>query len=276
MKGKITTLVENSVARPGVRGEHGLAVLIETDEVSVLFDSGATDLLLSNAKVVGADLANVDAIVLTHGHYDHTGGLAAALSTMDAPVVYAHPDAFLRRYVRLKDSVREIGIPHSQETIEKSSGKLSLSSKPQEVVPGVMLTGEVPRITAFEDTGGAFFLDEECSEPDPVNDDQAIVIDAPEGLVVIVGCAHSGIVNTLLRVQRLFPDVPVRAIVGGMHLINASEERMAETVTMLRSLDPKQLAAGHCTGWKACCRLAERFRGVFDLLSTGYTLSFGS
>ncbi len=275
MKGKITTLVENSVARPGVCGEHGLAVLIEIDGKSVLFDTGATDLLLLNAKTLGTDLSNVDSIVLSHGHYDHTGGLAAALSTMDTPVVYAHPDAFLRRYVRWKGDAREIGIPHSKEAIEGSGGKLSLSSKPQEVAPGIMLTGEVPRITAFEDTGGAFFLDEECSEPDLINDDQAIVIDAPEGLIVIVGCAHSGIVNTLLRVQRLFPDVPVSAIVGGMHLINASEERMAETVVMLRSLDPRQVVAGHCTGWKACCRLADRFGDVFDLLSTGYTLSFG-
>lgn len=186
----ITTLVENATSRSDLQAEHGLSLWIDTGPHKVLFDTGQGDLVLANARKLGIRLEEADAIVLSHGHYDHTGGLAGVLSLAQRAQVFLHPAALSAKYARDTDGrCRAIGMPRAC--------RLALSLDPvksvptehiTEVVEGVFVTGTVPRTNDFEDTGGPFFLDEACTQPDLLVDDQSLFFESPQGLVVLLGC----------------------------------------------------------------------------------------
>ena len=188
---RITVLVENTAQGAGILAEHGLAYWIEWDGRRTLFDTGQGNVLASNAYKLGIPLREADAVVLSHGHYDHTGGLPEALKTSRPVTVYAHPAAFAPKYARKADgSAREIGIPHPAErAIRSLRNRLVYTDQPTPVVDRLTVTGPVPRLTDFEDTGGPFFLDQACTKPDPLEDDQSVVFDTVEGTVVLLGCA---------------------------------------------------------------------------------------
>ena len=136
------------------------------------------------------------------------------------------------------------------------------------------MTGEVPRTNDFEDTGGPFFLDAGLTRPDPLLDDQALYLPGAEGVIVILGCAHAGIVNTLHRVARLSDAAPIRALLGGAHLENASPRRMEETVRALRTIQPQQMGFCHCTGLAAIRSLWSEFPGACIQIHAGQRLEF--
>lgn len=254
----ITTLVENTASGRGVRGEHGLAFWIEAGPHHVLFDTGQTaDVLLHNADRLKIYLAAADTVVLSHGHYDHTGGLDEVLRQTSRPRLLLHPAALSRRFIRRLDgSVPDIGIPAGlTEADLRQRTELVWTAQPTDAVAGLKVTGEVPRNTDYEDTGGAFYLNSACTWPDPITDDQAVFFDTSEGTVVLLGCAHAGVINTLHYVQRLTDGQPIRAVIGGMHLAHASPERMDRTVQALRQLDVGLIAPTHCTGARSAARL---------------------
>jgi 7,8-dihydropterin-6-yl-methyl-4-(beta-D-ribofuranosyl)aminobenzene 5'-phosphate synthase len=275
---RITVLIENTAFGRGVVGEHGLAYWIEAGGKKVLFDTGQTPgCLVQNAEILGVDLASTDAIVLSHGHYDHTGGLEEVLETARKPHLYLHPGALARRYSRKRDgSCSEIGIPRAltESRLQELTSSLVWTEEAIEVVPGVSATGYVPRMNDFEDTGGAFFLDEGCRNPDPIEDDQAVFFDTVEGTVVLLGCAHAGVVNTLRHVQSLTGGGRVHAVIGGMHLVSASPERMDRTVEALKSFAPPRLAPVHCTGARAKARLAKEFPETWEPTHVGSRFEF--
>lgn len=254
----ITVLVENTANRQGLLAEHGLAFWIERDRRRILFDTGQGLALQHNAAALGIDLAGADEIALSHGHYDHTGGLAAALARFGRARVYAHLTAFRARFVKDHDGrVRSVGSPiESRDWLSSRVGQaIATRSGPVSMGDGVWLSGEVPRRNDFEDTGGAFYLDEACTEPDPVIDDQAMFFETAKGLVVLLGCAHAGVVNTLEHIRAATGGTRVYAVLGGMHLLGAGERRMAETVKQLSSMNTEQVGLAHCTGFSAMTRL---------------------
>lgn len=259
----ITVLVENSVNLRGLKAEHGLAWLIEIGGRRVLFDTGQTELLLDNAGALGCSLEGLDAIVLSHGHYDHTGGLAAVRRLSPAAQVCLHPAAMRPKFNANSDGGgRYIGMPDAgRQAIADAGPKLTLTAACQEIVSGLFVTGEIPRLTDFEDVGGHFFLDERCQQADPLVDDQAVFFQTPTGVVVVLGCAHAGVVNTLTQVERLTTGKRIQAVLGGMHLFNASPERLAATVEALQRRDIPLLAPAHCTGLAAVTRLWVGFPG---------------
>ena len=260
--GKITVLVENTAGGRGLLGEHGLSFWIELGGRHVLFDTGQGNVLLNNARRLGIRFDQVDAIALSHGHYDHTGGLGDVLRNTRETSVYAHPAAFEAKYARNPDgSARGIGMPNLDEEMVRDMAELVLVNGPSDVCAGLRLTGPVPRITDFEDTGGAFFKDQACMEPDQLIDDQAAFIETEAGTMVILGCAHAGIINTLRHVQTLTHGHSIHTVIGGMHLLNAGPERMDETVAELRRLDLQRLLPCHCTGMAAVARLWREFPG---------------
>jgi len=214
---KITILAEDTAGPRGTVGEHGLAIWIETDGRVVLFDTGQGLALRQNASVLVLDLSRVEVIIVSHGHYDHGGGLSDAIASCSSTApVFLHPCALLPKYT---PPDREIGIPRLAET---QVSRVIAIREPQQVLPGVWTTGEIPRLTAFEDTGGRFYRDSSCTTPDPLLDDQALFLESSQGLVVILGCAHAGVINTLERVRQLSGTRKIHAILGGMHLLNAS------------------------------------------------------
>ena len=263
MNVRLTVIVENTAERRGLLAEHGLAYWIEFGPQKVLFDCGQGVVLASNAYKLEVPLHTADAIVLSHGHYDHTGGLDEALRNNLRCAVFAHPEVLTPRFARGDNgAVKEIGIPYSSERAMRQRLDLWVKTeKPTTVVDGLTATGPIPRVTDFEDTGGPFFLDRDFRQPDPIADDQALFFETDGGTVVLLGCAHAGVINTLRYIHTITDDRPIHAVLGGMHLVDASPERMSRTIEELRRLGVKCLGPAHCTGGAAVVALWSAFPG---------------
>lgn len=272
----LTVLVENSVRSRGLKAEHGLAFHLQVGRQSLLFDTGQSSLVTENARLLSVDLTVLDAVAISHGHYDHVGGLSAVRQLAPAAVLRAHPTALIPRFARNPDgTTRPVGIPKTSHAITPpDADPFCADSSPVEVLPGVFLTGEVPRESDFEDVGGAFVLDESGTQPDPIADDQALFFDSREGVVVLLGCAHAGVVNTLRYIRRLARGRPIHAALGGMHLLTASPERMEQTANALRELGVQRLAPAHCTGAAATVRLWSEFSDACADCSVGTRFVF--
>lgn len=272
---KITVIAENTAARADVLGEHGLAFWIETPAGRVLFDAGPALSFRHNIGALGIPLEQADAVVLSHGHSDHTGGLAWALAAAPAARVFLHPAALLPRFSRHGGRPRAIGMPEdARAALQSSSGRMEQTVQPAEILPGVHLTGIVPRKSALEDTGGPFFLDAAGAQPDLIEDDQSLWMETPEGLIVVLGCAHAGVINILQYIRSLAGERPLRALLGGMHLGAASPERLAWTIAELRKLEPRQLLPMHCTGIPAIAALWNAFPGRCAAAGAGASFEF--
>lgn len=253
---KLTVLVDNSAAAPWA-GEHGLALLLETAAGEILFDTGAGTALLPNARRCGLRPERLRAVVLSHGHSDHSGALGQLLPLAPQAELCFGPGADLRRFSRHPGRpVRELTMPGSAREALRAhpSERVHPVNAFTEILPGIHLTGPIPR-TSGEDCGGPFFLDREGTRPDRLTDEIALL--TAEG-VLIQGCCHAGILNTLAHCTRHRPEIPVRTLVGGLHLLHAAAERLERTAAALAALQPQQLVLLHCTGSDAVAFLKQR------------------
>ena len=277
MEIQITTLSENT-ANVGFLAEWGLSMLVEADGQKILFDTGASFSAVHNAQLLGVDLSAVDRIVLSHGHYDHTGGLRDVLKRAGQKEVIAHPDIWQKKYgCRPGEKERYAGIPFVREALEAMGASFVLAKEPVRLSPKVMTTGEIPMVTEYEDIDSGLYVKVGGGlRPDGLADDLALIIDTQFGLVVILGCAHRGIVNTLRHAQELTGKELIYAAIGGTHLFRASEERLAKTVVALREMGIQRLGVSHCTGFAASAYLARELGDAFFLNNAGtrFTLPF--
>ena len=272
---RVTVLTENTVHHRNLLGEHGLAFWVDAGAKRVIFDTGQGLALGHNARSMDMSLAAADAVVLSHGHDDHTGGLDLVLTEDSRARVYGHPDVLRRKYKRYDNgTIREIGMAESGKSGTHRTGGLIPTNRPTEICEGLFVTGEIPRATDFEDTGGAFFLDEQCHQPDPLLDDQAMFFEATGGTVVLLGCAHAGVINTLAYIRELTDNRPVHAVIGGMHLSNASPERIGHTVEALRQFDIARIIPAHCTGAAAAAEMRRAFLHHCETCAVGATTEF--
>ncbi len=272
MKLRITTLSENCADRGYLLAEYGLSIVVETDDVNILFDTGASISASYNADVLGIDLSKIDKVVLSHGHYDHTGGLRQILGKMGEEVeIIAHPDIWATKYSRSQGRKdRYNGIPFQRQELERLGANFNLTTKPVRITDSIMTTGEVPMVTDFEEIEPVFFVKQDSSwQPDKLLDDQALIINAEPGLIVILGCAHRGPINTLYYAQQLTGVKSIHTVLGGSHLIHASEERIWLTIAALKELGVQRLGLCHCTGLPAIMLIAHEFEDKFFFNNAG-------
>ena len=273
----VTTLVENSVAQNGnaLLGEHGLSFYIETGDRRILFDTGQNLAIANNARVLGIDLKQIDTVVLSHGHYDHSGGLQSILECNKNFTLYGHPDVFSPKVKQTNGNYKYIGIPVEKDDVVNGGVSLKLSRKPVEVAPGVMTSGEIALENDFEDGEPMFFLKtDEQVMPDTLADDQALILETDKGLVVLLGCSHRGVINTLTQVARMKGSHKIHAILGGLHLGKASDDKLAKIIDHLRGFDLEMLGVGHCTGPRAFLALANAFKDRVFLNTVGNVIEF--
>ncbi len=272
MKLRITTLSENTAGRVNLLAEWGLSILVETDNVNILLDTGQGISAGYNADMLGIDLSKIDKIVLSHGHSDHTGGLREMLRKMRKEVeIIAHPDIWAAKYSRRQGQKdRYAGIPFQRLELESLGAIFNLTAKPTKIADNIMTTGEIPMVTEFEEIDAPLFIKEGTGwQPDKLFDDQALIINTEPGLVVILGCAHRGIINTLYHAQQLTGVKQIHTVLGGCHLISASEERIWLTIAALRELDVQRLGLSHCTGLPAAVIIAQEFGDRFFFNNAG-------
>jgi len=271
-----------------VMGEHGLSLLVTVYQGNVkhtvLFDTGYSAVgVLHNMEHLGLDPEEIEAIVLSHGHMDHLGSLNVLLEKMHKPMpVLVHPYAFTSpRYVTRKDGEKDLfPLLLDREEVEKRGGQIQETAGPTLICEDmIMVSGEVERSTAFE-KGMPHAMVEKDGKlvKDPILDDQALFVHVRgQGLVVIGGCSHAGIINTVLYGKKVTGARTVQAVLGGFHLAGPLfEPIIGDTLEALKAIDPKVVVPMHCTGWKAIHRFEEAFPGVFILNSVGSTYTFSS
>jgi len=264
MKIRITVLYDNLVCRLAGSGEHGFSAFIETDKGNYLFDTGSGHSIVASSLALAKDLRTVRKIFLSHGHYDHTGGLPEVFRLRGKVNVYAHPRVFLERIAVLKEETKEIkrfvGIPFKKSYLESLGADFVLNTKFIEVEKGIFLTGEVPRKTPFEKPDPRLFAEVNGKiTQDIFLDDQSLILDTEKGLILILGCAHSGIINIINHVINKTGGKKFYAILGGTHLDFLTSEQLEESIKFLKKIEVEKIGVSHCTGMRAAFRLHEEF-----------------
>lgn len=265
---KITVVIDNCLP-PSIRGpylaEHGLSLLIETEGKCILFDTGQSSTVVHNLSLMGIHPSLLDAVVISHGHYDHAGGLMSLLQHAQKEIpIYAHPDIFQTR-VSIAGKRHFIGIPFTQSQLTELGAVWKLSRTPVEILPNLFFSGEIPKKIPYEQGDKRLLTCSchgECVE-DPINDDISLFCKSKEGLRLIGGCTHSGMINTIQYGLLLTGETTMHTWIGGTHLGPVSPNQQHETLDALEAMNPQLIAANHCTGFAMMAELSYRFKERF-------------
>ncbi|SHJ88169.1 7,8-dihydropterin-6-yl-methyl-4-(beta-D-ribofuranosyl)aminobenzene 5'-phosphate synthase [Malonomonas rubra DSM 5091] len=276
---KLIVLCENSVERVsplGLLGEHGFACHLQTDHGNFLFDTGGGQTIINNSDKLKIDLSDLQGIIFSHGHLDHTGGLPQVLERCGKVPVYAHTDLFVKRHSSNGNQLREIGLPWSQSELEAQGAEFKLSLRPVQIAPGLTLSGEIPRVSKFETGDPNLIIIGENGDCccDPLADDYSLFIHSPKGLIILLGCAHAGVLNIIEHACHVTKQPKVHMLIGGTHLKFSSPEQLAATLDRLEEVDIDRIGVSHCTGLKAAQKISERFGDKFFYASVGCEIEF--
>jgi 7,8-dihydropterin-6-yl-methyl-4-(beta-D-ribofuranosyl)aminobenzene 5'-phosphate synthase len=264
MGGRITLLTDNTCL-PGYECEHGLSILVELAGRSILFDTGQSDMFLRNARRSGRDLSQVDTLVISHSHYDHSSGVPYLFSGHQELSCYFGPGFFQSKYSLVDEQYVYKGAPFTENECTEAGWKVIMVSEGEPVLPlysredGIYLVSGIPMEDPFEQIDPRFYIedaDELNIHRDSFEDELVLVIETGGGLIVILGCSHRGVVNTLSHIKRMF-DKPLYRVIGGAHLESASPERIEHVAERLKELSIEQLVLCHCTGQAAQKRFSS-------------------
>lgn len=268
---KLTILAENKVRKSNLLAEHGLSIWIELDDKFFLFDAGQSDVYLTNAYKLGIDVTCADSIILSHGHYDHGGGLLYFPSKTAAKLI-AHPSAFKRKVSRQDNGqLAFAGLPKNLP----SWPDLQFNSSICQIHDTAYAVTGIETDTGYKKSAENMFIQENGQiYPDPMIDEQVMVIARNYGLVVILGCSHPGVINCLLHIKRKFPGHKINTVIGGMHLSNKNDNELVQIIDMFRELEISRLLPLHCTGLNASCQMKAMLEDKVFLHQTGDQIEF--
>ena len=277
VKAAITILVDNSIMELIPNGrfltrlskpnnsficEHGFSALIESGGKKILVDAGATGIAVShNLRLLGITPEEIDMIVLSHGHNDHTGGL----SQFSAKII-AHPDSYFKRHLVTPAGMKfDLSCPYPEMT----AGRTEFHSEPFQLAPGIWTTGEVKRRHPWE-TLNVFEINRDGKfEPDEVMDDVGIVVNSEKGLVIIGGCSHAGIINIIEQAIEISGIEEVYCVIGGFHLIGPGEAKISRTIDEFKRLKVRKIIPIHCTGFEGIKQISDVMPDEFEYGTTG-------
>lgn len=254
-------LVENKTEHTGLLAEHGLSIYIEADGKKILFDAGATDIVIHNAEVMGVDLKAVDLAAVSHGHYDHTGGFPAFCKINEKAPIYIHKDAFRDSYGfrEGKPEDEKSGIIWTDEERAALADRLNFTEGPVYITENICITGTVPYAEGTNITENFYYKDDDgVWQKDDMSHEQVLVIREPDGLYIFSGCSHRGVISALEAGKAMFPGERVAVLVAGMHLYSASEEDRKYVVDQMAAEGLDKVMPVHCTGIKAICDLKTK------------------
>ncbi len=269
---RLITLSENTSGKPGLVAEWGLSIFVKANGENILFDTGAGFAALRNAHKLGISLHHGTRIVLSHAHADHTGGLKSVLARIGPTEVISHPAIWEKKYTKrpYEKEAAFIGIPFAKKEMELLGAEFKPSKAPVQLSENIWTTGEIPVRTDFEDIEPIFYVKKsDLLEPDSIPDDLALVIKSKNGLVIILGCGHRGIINTIYQAQKITGEQRIHTVVGGTHLFPKTEEQREKALNALKSLDIQNIGVSHCTGFEASMKMSQMFGSRFFLNNAG-------
>ncbi len=276
---RITVICENRAhMAKDIMGEHGFAALIQTPDTRLLMDTGQGLGLAHNAGAMKIDLTALDGVVISHSHFDHTGGLMQVPAGKTPLPIHAHPDLFAGKYLLPKDEdPTYIGIPFSQSALEETlNARFEFHGGYTEIANGVFFSGQVPRTWSFEPSDDRLVIQTpDGFAPDPFHDDASLLIETPSGPVILTGCAHSGIINIMEHFAEKSGHQAFRAVIGGTHLGFANDpSQLNQAMDAFDRFRVRTIAVSHCTGNEAAARLFLRFRDRFVFAGAGWHMDF--
>ena len=272
----ITILMDNSPGKPGLTNQHGLSFHLETSGTKILFDAGPSNATSSNARVLGKHLSDVDLAILSHGHYDHSGGLDAFFNENPTARLYTRKGADGEHYAKRRDGFEYIGV--DKRLFERNAERIVEIDRDLEICQDVHALVSIPHTESLPAGNGLLFKKEGGVYVNDLFDHELVgVIEEDDGIVILSGCGHSGIINMVHAARKRFQNQRIKAVIGGFHLMygSSSEDFVHNTheatviADRLVQLGCEKIISGHCTGDQATAILKDRLEGKHKALSTG-------
>jgi 7,8-dihydropterin-6-yl-methyl-4-(beta-D-ribofuranosyl)aminobenzene 5'-phosphate synthase len=278
MKTVITILAENNAGKSGLIGEHGFSALVESPNGRYLFDTGPGRSLPHNTEKLKINLKKTDKIIISHGHYDHTGGLKWAIEETRPIQVVANGHLFMPHMAMNPenpyDPPRHVGCPFTQKELEDVGAEFVFLNETTKISDGVWFVTQYPRpVESVPNDPKLVLVQNSQIVPDDLPDDSCLLIEDDPAPILMLGCTHSGIVNTLLHLRQHMGVSKLKAVIGGTHLMASDEAVVKRAIDILGEFSVGLIGTSHCTGFKASVLMATHFKERFTLAATGSVIT---